>query len=323
MRKAGNRVRISVQLVNVADGYHIWSETYDRTLDDIFAVQDDIAQSVVKELRRTLLGEDADSDASREVKAEVAAAAQGRGENTEVHRLYLQGKYLIDRLTKEDTEKGVAYLRQVLELDPNHALAWIRLSQAHCGQVGWGWDDKQETVDAARMAAQRAIELAPDLAEAHVQMALVRRLLDWDWKAAELSARRALELAPNSAEALREAGVLMDQTGRLEEGLELLQRATEQDPLSSFTYGQLAYLYRALGRMPEALAAYEKAAELSPNRVAAWHMMAITLSEMGRDEEALKVVERELAEWSKPHFVCRHSPACRPPAKNRIDASTS
>src|SRR5262245_52060372 len=102
VRKAGQRVRISVQLVSVADGYHLWSEPYDRTLEDIFAVQDDIAKSVVKELRTTRLGEEADSKASGEAKAEVSKAARGRATNAEAHRLYLQARFLIDRFSRAD-----------------------------------------------------------------------------------------------------------------------------------------------------------------------------------------------------------------------------
>ena len=138
VRKAGNRVRISVQLVKVADGYHLWSETYDRTLDDIFAVQDDIAQSVVKELRTTLLGEEADSDASGEAKAEVAQAAKGRGTDPEAHRLYLLARHLLDRCTREDTAKAIEYLKQALERDPEFALAWAELGRAYARRGGSG-----------------------------------------------------------------------------------------------------------------------------------------------------------------------------------------
>src|SRR5262249_1821487 len=112
VRKSGNRARIAVQLVKVQDGYQIWSETYDRTLDDIFAVQDDIAQSVVKELRRALIGEEPDSKASGEVKAQVAAAARGRGTDPEAHRLFLRGYYLLHRLTRTDTLEATRLLEQ-------------------------------------------------------------------------------------------------------------------------------------------------------------------------------------------------------------------
>lgn len=120
VRKAGNRMRISVQLVKVVDGYQLWSETYDRTLEDIFAVQDDIAQSVLKELRTTLLGGAADSMASKE----AAAAVKGRSTDPEAHRLFLQARYFIDRNTGEDTKKGIGYLKEAvaLELAPGNAL---------------------------------------------------------------------------------------------------------------------------------------------------------------------------------------------------------
>ena len=136
VRKAGQRVRISVQLVKVSDGYHLWSETYDRTLEDIFAVQDDIAQSVVKELRATLLGEAADSRTSGEVKAEVSKAARGRGSDPEAYRLYLLARHFMERFTREDTAKAIEYLKQALEQDPEFALAWAELGWAYSQRSG-------------------------------------------------------------------------------------------------------------------------------------------------------------------------------------------
>ena len=111
VRRAGNRVRISVQLVKASDGDHLWSETYDRTLDDIFAVQDDIARSVVKELRATLLGEVADSAASDRAKAEVSGRHKGRSTDPEAHRLYLLARHFMDQYSRESTAKAIAYLR--------------------------------------------------------------------------------------------------------------------------------------------------------------------------------------------------------------------
>src|SRR6185503_17605789 len=166
VRKAGSRIRVSVQLVNVADSSHLWSETYDRTLEDIFAVQDDIAQSVVKELRTTLLGEAADSDASGDAKADVAAAAVGRGENPEAHRLYLQGTYFLDRLTEGDTAKGIGYLKEAVALDPAHALAWVEIARGLSTQAAYGWLTVHEGYARAREAVQHALALAPNLPEA-------------------------------------------------------------------------------------------------------------------------------------------------------------
>jgi hypothetical protein len=137
-------VRIAVQLVSVADSSSLWSETYGRTLEDIFAVQDDIAQSVVKELRTTLLGEEADSQASGEAKAQVAKAAIGRTSDPEAHRLYLLARHFIDRLTREDTAKGIENLKQALARDPEFALAWAELSRAYAREVDLGWASVRE-----------------------------------------------------------------------------------------------------------------------------------------------------------------------------------
>src|SRR5207344_2834293 len=115
VRKAGNRMRISVQLVKVADGYHLWSQTYDRTLDDIFAVQDDIAQSVVKELRTTLFGE-SDAKALQRASAQVAAAVERRTAEPEAHRLLLQARYLMGRRRRDDTVAAIGYLKQALQI---------------------------------------------------------------------------------------------------------------------------------------------------------------------------------------------------------------
>ena len=118
VRKSGKRVRITAQLIQVASDSHLWSETYDRELDDIFAVQDDIAQSVVRELRAALLGEHLGSKASADVKAEVEAAAIGRADNPEAYRLYLQGRYFLERMTEADVARGAEYLEQATVLDP-------------------------------------------------------------------------------------------------------------------------------------------------------------------------------------------------------------
>ena len=201
VRKAGNRMRISVQLVKVADGYHLWSETYDRTLEDIFAVQDDIAQSVVKELRTTLFGE-SDAKAEQHASAQVAAAVKGRTADPEAHRLFLQGRHLIDRRTREDSARGIGYLKQALEIDPDFALAWAELARAYATEADAGWVPAVEGVARAREAVARALALEPDLAEGHAGMGWIQMYYDWDWHAAEASLQRALELAPGNADVL-------------------------------------------------------------------------------------------------------------------------
>jgi serine/threonine protein kinase/tetratricopeptide (TPR) repeat protein len=299
VRKSGSRVRIAVQLVKVSDGFHLWSETYDRTLDDIFAVQDDIAQSVVKELRTTLLGEGPDSKTSGETKAEVAAAAKGRGESGEAHRLFLQGRYLVERLGRQDIVKGIEYLKQALAVDPGHALAWAWLSRAFAYEAGYGWTPITEGYARARDAAKRALSLEPDLAEGYVALGSIQVSHDWDWKGADTSYRRALELAPGDAAVLRSAGALACDLGRLQEAIELGRRAVEQDPLSAGCYTNLGMSYRAAGLLPDAEQAFRRAIEISPQRVATHMMVSLALFEQGRIEEALSEALNEPEEWAR------------------------
>jgi eukaryotic-like serine/threonine-protein kinase len=293
VRKAGNRVRVSVQLVKVSDGYHLWSETYDRTLDDIFAVQDDIGQSVVKELRSTLLGEDVDAREKNNVIVEVAKAARGRGQSTEAHRLALQGRYLIERLTKDDNVVGIRHLRKALELDPNNALAWVDLARAHLNAAGHSWEPIQEGVAIAREAAERALAIEPDLPEGYVVLGRLRLYFDWDWKGAKEAYGRAMELAPGNAVGVHGAGILAQNEGRNEEALELYRLAVDQDPLSSGGYLRLGLTYLAAGKGSEAEASLRKAIELSPHRIQAHSKLALALLAQGRPAEALSEAEAE------------------------------
>jgi len=299
VRKAGNRVRISVQLVKAADRVQLWSETYDRSLEDIFAVQDDIAQSVVKELRTTLLGAAPDSDASGKAAAEVAEAAKGHGHNPEAHRLYLQGKYFLGRLTQEDTARALRYLSEAVRLDPSHAAAWTELSRGNAQSAGFGWIPVREGYARAREAAQRALQLEPDLAEAHARMSGIQRLHDWDWKGAEESIRRASELAPGRADILRAAGSMAHLMGRLEEAEIHIRRAIDQDPLDGGGYSMMGLLYRSMNRLGDAERMIRKAIELSPQRISAHHILGIVLADQGRDAEALEEANREPAEWAR------------------------
>src|SRR6266542_248585 len=216
VRKSGKRVRITAQLIEVSSDSHLWSETYDRELDDIFAVQDDIAQSVVKELRAALLGEPAETAAVKTAAAEVRQAATGRGDNPEAFQLYLQGKFFGERITQVDTDKAIELFQRALAIDPNFALAWAGLSRVHQLQAGYGFAPIDEGDERARDAAQHALRLAPDLVEAHIELGLILEGHDWKWAAAGASFRRALELAPGDAHALRAAAGHARVLGRLD-----------------------------------------------------------------------------------------------------------
>jgi serine/threonine protein kinase/Tfp pilus assembly protein PilF len=293
VRKAGNRIRVSVQLVQVSDSSHLWSETYDRTLEDIFAVQDDIAQSVVKELRTTLLGEAADSDASGAAKAEVAQASKGRGTDAEAHRLYLLARHLIEQWNREDTAKAIGYLKEALARDPENALAWADLSRAYLNEGGLGWSPLLEASGRARAAVERALALDPDLPETHVQLGLIRMYHDWDSRGAEASFSRALELAPGNALALRRSGGLARSFGRLDEAIGLYRRALEQDPLSAAAYNNLGLALEAAGRFTESEAALRKGLELAPQLTGTRGGLSLVLLQQGRGEEALAEAMRE------------------------------
>ena len=222
VRKAGKRVRITAQLIQVATDSHLWSDTYDRDLEDIFAVQDDIAQSVVKELRATLLGDKRDSSASAAVKAEVRAATKGRGENAEAYRLYLQGRSLVSRRTQGGVTTGIEHFKRAVSLDPEFASAWAALAYAQTIDAGTGgWTSYEEGYGNARNSANRALALEPDLAEGHMTLAMVREGYDWDWSGADLSIRRALELAPGNAEVLLVASFLtsLERLGEVDRAL--------------------------------------------------------------------------------------------------------
>src|SRR5262245_4820194 len=293
VRKAGHRVRISVQLVKVSNGYQLWSEVYDRTLDDIFAVQDGIAQSVVKELRGTLLGEEPGPDTNEQVKAEVARAGRGRGQSTEAHRLAMHGRHMLERLTQDDVLRGMAYLREALQMDPDNAIAWVDLARAHLTVAGYGWGAIDEGVAAARQAAERALAIEPDLSDGHALIGRIRLYFDWDWKGAKASYGRALELAPGQAVGRHGAGILAQNEGRIEEALDLYRRAVDQDPLSAAAQHRLGIACLTAGLLTEAEATLRKSIELAPQRIVVHSSLAQVLLAQGRLDEARAEVERE------------------------------
>jgi serine/threonine protein kinase/Flp pilus assembly protein TadD len=317
VRKSGNRVRISVQLVKVVDGYPMWSETFDRTLDDIFAVQDDIAQAVVKELRATLLGETVDSKDSG-VKAEIAAAAIGRGSNPEAYRLFLQGRYFVSRLSGEDVVRGIALLRQALAMEPGMAQAWAALSWAQTFGAISGTLALDETIAQAREAASKALALAPELAEAGLALGAIELWYDLDVPRADACHRRALELAPGSPDVLRACGLMAHIRGNQEEALVLLERALEQDPLSNPSYSYPGRVYFTMERLSEAADAFRKSLEISPDATGIHMELSLVLHRQGRTEEALDEISREPANWARlTGLAILHHHAGRPEESQR------
>ncbi len=297
IRMAGNRVRISVQLIKVADGYHLWSETYDRTMDDIFAVQDDIAHSVVVELRSRLFGESFDTDAGGRVLSDVARAVKGRAANPEAQRLMLLGRHFLDRTTRQDTSRAIACFRQALDLDKTYALGWAELGRAFSIEAGRAWVAVEDGFARSREAANRALSLEPHLAEAHAQLGRIQIAHDWDLRGAESSYQKALHYAPGNSSVLDGASVLAYKLGRFQEALGLSRRVLAQDPLSAAFWHNFGLTCHAADNLKESEQAFLRALELVPQRFVSRALLALVLLDADRAEDALKQARREPDEF--------------------------
>lgn len=279
VRKQGQRVRISAQLIQVSDGFHLWSEAYDRDLTDIFAVQEDIASAVAGSLKVTLLGE------------KVPAP---RGTTPEAYNAYLQGKYFYARPTRENLEKSIAYFEQAISLDSNYAPAWAALSLDHSDLAGfYSSDQLREQYGKAREAAERALALDPNLAEAHTALALVKLTYDWDWTGANASFQRAVALEPGNALVVEGAAWAAATLNQFDEALSLCRRAVELDPLLSWAHHCLAFHAWWAGRLGEAEGAIRKGLEIDPQFPWLYALLARVYLARERPQEALAEAERE------------------------------
>lgn len=299
VRRSGQRIRITTQLIDAASDSHLWSETYDRTLDDILDVQADIAHAVVEELKTTLLGEHASFAASTDAKAEVQAATGGRTDDPEAYRLYLQGRFYVLRITEADVARGIGLYRQALERDPKFALAWAGLSWAYHAQAGHGWLPVAEGMGQARDAAQRALALAPDLAEGHVALAWVLADHDWDWRSAQSELERALALAPGDGDVHRACASLAMQLGRVAESIAHARRAVELDPLSKPAHVVLGDCCLRAGRLDEAIASLRTALDFAPKAGITHYLLSCARLLQGRAVEALDEAGREAVPYQR------------------------
>jgi len=296
VRKAGSRVRIAVQLVNVATDSHLWSETYDRELEDILAVQDDIAHSVVKEMRTALMGGDATAPGSAEVAAEVRAAAKGRSSNAEAYRLYLEGTFFLNRYNDEDTKKAIGCFRRALDLDPEYAMAWASLSFCYLRQEVNAWAPIAEGARRAREAARRALAVGPDIGASHWALAAVLMWYDWDWRGAEASVRRALQLAPEDSQLIL-AATLMKNLGQRDEAAALIRQALALDPLNVEAHMESGLQQLIAGRPADAENAFQKALEVSPHqRARIRYGLGCACMLQGRLDDALHEFQQEAHE---------------------------
>lgn len=288
VRKDGSHIRITAQLVNTADGYHRWSETYDRELSQIFNVQEDIARSVAASLRGVLLGPDLPNSIPREPSAEA-------------YNAYLQGRYFWLRQGKEDLEKSVAYCQKAIELDPAYAQAWIGLADAYVIQAFSGFLPYDEGFQKAHDAVQQAMKINPNLADAYLTLGWIRINYDWDWAGADAALRRARELNPNSARNPGLFSFLAFVQGRFDESIELRLEASRVDPLNVENFKELGLSYYYAGRFDEAGSAFKKALELNPSFPRAHAFLGRVYLLQYHPEAALKEMEQEPSSFFRPY----------------------
>lgn len=289
VRKEGSRVRITVALTKVDDGFQLWTETYDREINHIFAAQDEIARAVTGALQIKLL-----SPSSPEL------SPGSRSINPEAYQAYLQGQYFIARGQDErDLDRALSYADQAIKLDANYASAWAQRSQVLETMARIGRSENAEGYRHARESAEKAIALDPTLATGYLAMAMVQMNHDWDWEGADTSLRRAGLLEPGSAEVLRSRAYLARELGRVDEAIQLYQQAIGLDPLKANFYLALGYELYVGARYGETQAMLQRAQDLNP-QLSSLHLTRgqILLSE-GRQREALAEMANDIGEWQK------------------------
>ena len=254
VRKQGDRVRIVAELINAADGRSIWSETYDRELKDVFAVQEEIAKSVAEQMKVKLLGEKARSD------------AVPSNRNPAAHNAILQSDFYFQQQTAESIQKAISFAQEAVRLDPNYALAYAKLSQAW-RQYGASFavDNTEKAYEEARVAAEKGASLAPDLVEVRKAIGWVSMTPALDFRAAEKEFRRALELAPGDAGAKNALSYSLGAQGRLAEAEQTCREALLLDPLVTTLWYNLGRLAVAAGRYQDAEQMFRKGLEIQPH----------------------------------------------------------
>jgi len=290
VRKSADRVRIAVALIKSGDGANVWSETYDRELKDIFAVQSEIAGAVAKQLKVALLGNNGQS-------AQLTTTSTPSNQNVEAYNALLRGNFYLNRFTLEDTQKAIGYYQEAIRLDPRYALAYAKLSLAVADLAGifggFSMNEREEAHPKARVSAQKALALDPNLAEAHRAQGEILMELDFNFPEAEAEFRRALELAPQNASVTENFATLLAKLGQLDEAAALGQRAIALEPLRVSFLQSLSVNLTPLGRYDEAEAAVRKAIELQPQSITLYKQLAIVQILRGESGAAVESAKKE------------------------------
>jgi TolB-like protein/Tfp pilus assembly protein PilF len=285
VRRSGEIVRVSAELIDTADGTTQWSERYDRPYKDLFALQDEITRAVAGALKTKLLpGEHA-----------AAQSEQPPSGNLEAYNALLQGRFYSPRGTEADDRKAIEFFAQATQLDPRYALAWSELSRAWIALSGDFLEGAaaQEAYAKAREAAGRALALSPDLAAAHNARGDLLQFVDFDWRGAKAEYRRALELAPNDAQAKFNLGSALASYGEMDQAIELTRQALVTEPLRAWGYKTLATYFLGLHRLDEAEGAINKAVELQPASEPYRSWLTIIEIQRGNAPAALEAAQQE------------------------------
>jgi TolB-like protein/Flp pilus assembly protein TadD len=276
VRIAGARLRVRAQLIETSSGIYLWSETYDREMQEVFAIQEEIAGAIVQTLRVQLAGPP--------VRGRTSVSA---------YDWYLKGRYLMHRRTSDELKQSIECFDKAVTADPNSALAYAGVADAHSLCVDYGLIRPAEGFPRAKSAAERAIALDPELAEAHASLAFIRSLYDWDWDAAGRLYERAIALNHGYATAHHWYAVdFHANLGNFEKALAEIEIAVQLDPLSSIIREDRAYTYMLMRRYEEAVEGYREVLTFDPGFYKAYTAMGRAYGQLGRYEEAIAMLEK-------------------------------
>jgi serine/threonine protein kinase/tetratricopeptide (TPR) repeat protein len=281
--KVENKIRVSAQLVKIADESILWSSQFSREMDDIFSIQDEISVEIARQLKGTLLGEEMESLTRRYT------------ENAEAYNLYLQGRFFWEKRSEEGFNQALDCFKRAIELDPDYALAYAGLADTYGTYIGYGIISMEEGVAKIRVMLEKALSLDDELAEAHTHLAQVKKAYDWDWEGAEKGFKLAIKLNPNYVYAHMWYAILLANTGRLDEALEEQKRAYELDPLNlvlNYSEGNFNII---AGRYDAAIQAFRKTLSMDPNFTSAYYGLANAYLLKSQYDEALQEVDKAWA----------------------------
>ncbi|UCH65765.1 MAG: protein kinase, partial [Ignavibacterium sp.] len=291
VRKAGNRLRITAQLVNVADGYHLWSERYDRELEDVFVIQEEISNSIVNELKIELTGEANPPVVMRSTN------------NLEAYDLYLKGRYFWNTRQSGGMEKAKQHFEKALTIDPTYALAYAGLADYY-NIMGWyEYSPPMECFPKAKQSALKAIELGDKLAEAHSALAFAKWTFDWDLRSAEKGFKHALELNPNFSTAHMWYSNFLVMTGRTKEGFVEIEKALTIDPLSLNIKACSGGMFYLAGQYDRAVNQCKNTLEMNPDFELARQILTLTYEQQSNYNEAIDEGEKICQDFKSPQHI--------------------